>query len=305
MDTQNELLNRLIAKLDPQYVNMVDVKKMQEYNFVPISFKDNYLFVCSMYTTDKELVANYLYETLQYRIKFIEIPKQDLKDLLNHITENKSIYTDKTIDDKSTNIEGDSDVSEFCKKLDGHNYFFQILLFEFLQYAAWSLEHTIRFSIWFSALLIILCTIKRLNDIKVSRWFAIFAFIPGVKYAFEICLAFIPATYNKNKENRNVFDPRGYLHRLNYFILITFCYALDIVTEYLPLFKNLSENSSPQEWLLVLFIFFIWLYITICTVIKRLNDINAPRWLAAFVLIPYVDVAFYLSLLLKPSRYKD
>lgn len=79
---------------------------------------------------------------------------------------------------------------------------------------------------------------------------------------------------------------------------------MDIVTEYLPLFKNLSENSSSQEWLLVLFIFFVWLYITICTVIKRLNDMNAPRWLAVFVLIPYADIVFYLSLLLKPSKCK-
>ena len=287
MDTQNELLNRLIAKLDLQYVNMVDVKKMQEYNFVPISFKDNYLFVCSMYTTDKELVANYLYETLQYRIKFIEIPEQDFIEIINYILNNEKLNSDDTLG-----------------KLDGFSYFFQILLWEVLLYAVWHAKHTITFSILCSIFLIIVCTIKRLNDINASRWFAIFALIPGVKYAFEICLVFIPATYNKNKENRNIFDPRGYLHRLNYFILITFCCALDIVTEYLPLFKNLSENSSPQEWLLVLFIFFIWLYITSCTVLKRLNDINAPRWLTVFVLIPYVDIVFYLSLLLKPSKYK-
>lgn len=187
MTIQNELVNRLIDAINPKYINMFDIEKMKEYNFVPISMKDEYLFVAIDSNSDKAFIASYIHEILKYEIKYIQIPDKDFTEIINYILNNEKLNSDDTLG-----------------KLDGFSYFFQVLLWEVLLYAVWHAKHTITFSILCSTFLIIVCTIKRLNDINASRRFAIFALIPGVKYAFEICLSLVPATYNKNKENRNI-----------------------------------------------------------------------------------------------------
>jgi hypothetical protein len=46
---------------------------MEKHLFVPISVRDNYLFVAINPETDKELVSDILRETFTYTIKFIQL----------------------------------------------------------------------------------------------------------------------------------------------------------------------------------------------------------------------------------------
>ena len=82
----NELQNRLKNSINKQILNQVDKALMEQYKFVPISVKDRFLFVAINSTSDKDTINEKLRQTLQYPIKFIQVPDKDLEELIQDLT---------------------------------------------------------------------------------------------------------------------------------------------------------------------------------------------------------------------------
>ena len=93
----NELQNRLKNSINKQILNQVDSALMEQYKFVPISVKDRYLFVAINSTSDKDTVNEKLRQTLQYPIKFIQVPDKDLDELIADL-----VATNAPDDDKNS-----------------------------------------------------------------------------------------------------------------------------------------------------------------------------------------------------------
>lgn len=70
---------------------------MEQYKFVPISVKDRYLFVAINSISDKDTVNEKLRQTLQYPIKFIQVPDKDLDELIADL-----VATDAPDEDKNS-----------------------------------------------------------------------------------------------------------------------------------------------------------------------------------------------------------
>lgn len=81
----NELLNRLKNSINPNILKKVDFTLLEQYNFVPISVKDSFLFVVVSSSSDKSVINLQLKKIFREQIKFILIPDNDLKDLQNTI----------------------------------------------------------------------------------------------------------------------------------------------------------------------------------------------------------------------------
>ena len=81
----NELQNRLKNSINKQILNKVDKTLMEQYKFVPISVKDKYLFVAVNSTSDKDTINEKVKQTLNYPIKFIQVPDKDLEELIADI----------------------------------------------------------------------------------------------------------------------------------------------------------------------------------------------------------------------------
>lgn len=79
----NELLNRLKNSVNLQILNKVESELLEQYKFVPISVKDNFLFVAINSQSDKEVINLKLKEYYPQQIKFIQVPDQDLSDLIS------------------------------------------------------------------------------------------------------------------------------------------------------------------------------------------------------------------------------
>ena len=78
----NELLNKLKNSVNRQILNKVDSALLEQYKFVPISVKDNFLFAAINSSSDKELINHKLKEIYNIAVKFITISDQDLSDLI-------------------------------------------------------------------------------------------------------------------------------------------------------------------------------------------------------------------------------
>lgn len=78
----NELLNRLKNSVNMQILNKVEATLLEQYKFVPISVKDNYLFVAINSSSDKNVINTKLKEFYPQQVKFIQVPDQDLLDLI-------------------------------------------------------------------------------------------------------------------------------------------------------------------------------------------------------------------------------
>lgn len=84
----NELQNRLKNSINKQILNQVDKALMEQYKFVPISVKDRFLFVAINSTSDKDTINEKLRLIFQYPIKFIQVPDNDLDELISGIKSN-------------------------------------------------------------------------------------------------------------------------------------------------------------------------------------------------------------------------
>lgn len=78
----NELLNRLKNSVNFDIIKKVDITLMDQFHFVPISIKDNFLFVAINSLSDKDSLNVRLKEFYPQQIKFIQVPAQDLTDLI-------------------------------------------------------------------------------------------------------------------------------------------------------------------------------------------------------------------------------
>lgn len=78
----NELLTRLKNSVNMQILNKVKSALLEQYKFVPISVKDNYLFVAINSSSDKDAVNLKLKEYYPEQVKFIQVPDKDLNDLI-------------------------------------------------------------------------------------------------------------------------------------------------------------------------------------------------------------------------------
>ena len=81
----NELLNRLKNSVNFQILNKVNRALLEQYKFVPISVKDNFLFVAINSSSDKEVINHKLKEFYPQQVKFIQVPDQDLFDLIANL----------------------------------------------------------------------------------------------------------------------------------------------------------------------------------------------------------------------------
>ncbi len=81
----NELLTRLKNSVSPQILNKVEQSLMEQLKFVPISVKDNFLFVAINTTSDKSLINLKLKDYFTQQIKFIQIPDRDLDYLITSL----------------------------------------------------------------------------------------------------------------------------------------------------------------------------------------------------------------------------
>ncbi len=81
----NELLNRLKNSVNKQILNKVDRALLEQYKFVPISVKDKFLFVAIETTSDKDAINGKLRQYFPYQIKFIQVPGNDLSQLISDL----------------------------------------------------------------------------------------------------------------------------------------------------------------------------------------------------------------------------
>ena len=95
----NELLNRLKNSVNFQILNKVETALLEQYKFVPISVKDNFLFVVINSQSDKEVINLKLKEYYPQQVKFIQVPDQDLYDLISEL---KKDMGKEVVDDGTT-----------------------------------------------------------------------------------------------------------------------------------------------------------------------------------------------------------
>ena len=79
----NELLNRLKNSVNLQILNKVETNLLEQYKFVPIDVKSSFLFVAINSQSDKEAISLKLKEYYPQEVKFVQVPDQDLSDLIS------------------------------------------------------------------------------------------------------------------------------------------------------------------------------------------------------------------------------
>ena len=81
----NPLILRLKNSIDQSVLNSIDKGLLGLHLFVPISVKDNFLFVAVCKSSDKDTISNILRESFSQSIKFMLVGDDDLKALLSDI----------------------------------------------------------------------------------------------------------------------------------------------------------------------------------------------------------------------------
>ena len=79
----NALILRLKNSIDKKILESIDKNLMGQYQFVPISVKDNFLFVAVSKNSNKDEINSVLKKTFQQAIKFMLVGEDDLKELLS------------------------------------------------------------------------------------------------------------------------------------------------------------------------------------------------------------------------------
>ena len=78
----NALILRLKNSIDKKILNSIDKNLMGQHLFVPISVKDNFLFVAVSKNSNKDEINTLLKNTFSQSIKFMLVGEDDLKELL-------------------------------------------------------------------------------------------------------------------------------------------------------------------------------------------------------------------------------
>lgn len=103
MDLQNEIVDRLIAAIDPEYIRLIGIEAIDKYNFIPLNTKNNCLFIGINTETDKEFITNYLRKYIQTGIEYVTIPNDIFSEVITYIINNKDKFENKGIDKKDSN----------------------------------------------------------------------------------------------------------------------------------------------------------------------------------------------------------
>lgn len=91
----NEILSRLKNSINKEVLNHIDKSLMEQYNFVPISVKDKYLFVAVNSKSDKSKINTLLKEYFPYQVKFIQIGDKDLIELISYLSTKVTTHKDE------------------------------------------------------------------------------------------------------------------------------------------------------------------------------------------------------------------
>lgn len=78
----NALILRLKNSIDKKILESIDKNLMGQHNFVPISVKDNFLFVAVSKNSNKDEINSILKKSFQQAIKFMLVGEDDLRELL-------------------------------------------------------------------------------------------------------------------------------------------------------------------------------------------------------------------------------
>lgn len=89
----NEVLNRLKNSVNKQILNKVNSTLLEQFNFVPISVKDKFLFVAINSKSDKDVIILKLKELFPFQVKFIQIADGDLTQLINSLKSEMGVET--------------------------------------------------------------------------------------------------------------------------------------------------------------------------------------------------------------------
>ncbi len=81
----NEVLKRLKSSINKEILDKLDITQMEQYNFVPLCVKDNFLFVAIEPASDREVINTKLHETFPNQIKYIPVSEDDLKELMSFL----------------------------------------------------------------------------------------------------------------------------------------------------------------------------------------------------------------------------
>ncbi len=92
----NALILRLKNSIDQNILNSIDKSLMAQYHFVPISVKDNFLFVAVSKNSNKDEINGILKQTFSQSIKFMLVGDDDLKELLGSFMPEDSISSTPT-----------------------------------------------------------------------------------------------------------------------------------------------------------------------------------------------------------------
>ena len=76
----NALILRLKNSIDKKILNSIDKNLMGQHLFVPISVKDNFLFVAVSKNSNKDEINTLLKNTFSQSIKFMLVGEDDLKE---------------------------------------------------------------------------------------------------------------------------------------------------------------------------------------------------------------------------------
>ena len=87
----NALILRLKNSIDKKILDSIDKNLMGQYHFVPISVKDNFLFVAVSKSSNKEEINALLKKSFPQSIKFMLVGDDDLNELLGSFISKDSI----------------------------------------------------------------------------------------------------------------------------------------------------------------------------------------------------------------------
>lgn len=87
----NVLILRLKNSIDKKILDSIDKNLMGQHSFVPISVKDNFLFVAVGKNSNKDEINNILKKTFPQSIKFMLVGDDDLKELLASLLPQSSL----------------------------------------------------------------------------------------------------------------------------------------------------------------------------------------------------------------------
>jgi len=81
----NELIKRLKNSLSPDILGKIDITLMEQFSFVPLSVKENFLFVAVTANSDKQVINLKLKEIFAEQVKFIVIADNEISSLIDFI----------------------------------------------------------------------------------------------------------------------------------------------------------------------------------------------------------------------------